>query len=103
MSAVAFRKASAAAMPTISLVTTSSTWETAVGIILLWPWKYPRKALMMQISSTQGPRQPMAAQASGWFQNRARGRQKAVIKTLPTMPSSRKIRLAVAYTCRTWA
>ena len=43
----------------------------------------------------------MAAQASGWFQNRARGRQNTVISKLPTMPSSRKMRLAVEYTCRT--
>ena len=56
---------------------------------------------MMQMSSTQGPRKPMAAQASGWFQNRARGRQNTVISKLPTMPSSRKMRLAVEYTCRT--
>ena len=57
---------------------------------------------MMQISSTQGPRKPMAAQASGWFQKAASGRQNTVIRTLPAMPRIRKIRLAVRYTCRTW-
>ena len=57
----------AAPMPTTSLTTASITWETEVGTILPCPWKKPRKVEMMQISNTQGPRKPMAAQASGWF------------------------------------
>ena len=58
--------------------------------------------LITQISSTQGPRQPMAAQASGWRWKAASWRQKTVISRLPEMPSPRKIPRAVAYTRRTW-
>ena len=82
-------------MPTMSFTTASTTWEMEVGIMLLCPWKKPRKVLIRQMSSTQGPRQPMAAQASGWFWKAASCRQKTVISRLPAMPSPRKMPRAV--------
>ena len=96
MDPVVFSRSRAADIPTTSRMTASMTWETEVGSILPWPWKKPRKVDIMQMSSTQGPRKPMAAQASGWFWNRASWRQNRVIKRLPTMPRVRKMPRAVA-------
>ena len=92
---VVFSRSSAAVMPTTSRTTASMTWETEVGSMFPWPWKKPRKVLIMQISSTQGPRKPMAAQASGWFWNRASWRQNRVMSKLPPMPSPRNMPRAV--------
>ena len=45
-----------------SLHRASKTWLMDVGAMLLWPWKKPRKAEIMQMKSTDGASAAMAAQ-----------------------------------------
>ena len=87
--------AKATARPTTSLQLASRTWLTEVGIMFRWPWKKPRKAATRHIRNALGPRQAMAAQASGCSWNTARGLAKQVIRMPKGMPRERKMVWAV--------
>ena len=51
--------AEASARPTTSLHSASMIWDTAVGVMREWPWKYPRKADRGQMKNTAGARARM--------------------------------------------
>ena len=82
--------------PMTSLQMASKTWLTEVGVMLLWPWKKPRKAEMMQINSTAGARAAMEAQELGLLITPAASHlAPSSMPREPTMPSSKKTRRAV--------
>ena len=55
----ALTRKEANASPTPSLHRASMIWETAVGVMREWPWKYPRRADMGQMKNTAGARARM--------------------------------------------
>ncbi len=54
-----FMNREARARPMTSLHSASMTWDTAVGVMRVWPWKYPRKADSGQMKNTAGARARM--------------------------------------------
>ena len=78
-------------MPMKSLHRASKTWLMDVGAMLLWPWKKPRKAEMMQMKNTDGAKTAMAAQEVSKVVCKTDScRQKRSIPRLPTMPMHKK-------------
>ena len=69
----------------------SKIWLMDVGAMLLWPWKKPLYAEIMQMMSTHGARAAMAAQLVSEFETSTEsGLLKRNITRLPTMPMVRK-------------
>ena len=56
-----------------TFVVASMIWETAVGTMLLRPWKYPRRADMMEMKNMVGARAMTALSARGLPENSAMG------------------------------